>query len=129
MKFEKLLRAVGILDKPQLGEIDKAVMARCRYLSHNPMVYGVTRRMVDGQVHHKISDPSIPWGTEGVYHPRLWLVPNRGAAVAEVEMKRINSGRWTEITFETFSIPKADAILLPCYNTMKYSQQKEYLPQ
>ncbi len=129
MKFDKLLKAVGTLDKTQLHRLNEAMMDQHRYLNHNPMVYGVTRRMADGVAHHRITEHIVQWGREGVHHPRLWLVPTRKVAEAEVRIKENMSVSWTGVAYKVFSIPKAEALLLPCYRVLKYDQQKEYTPQ
>ncbi len=129
MKFDTFLAEIGTFDKSQLRQIDDAVLEQHRYLNHDPLVYGVKRRMADGEVHHRITQDLVYWGKEGIYHPRLWLVTTRGIAAAEVDSKRRDLLTWYEGTYEVFSIPKAEALLLPCYRVLKYDQQKEYMPQ
>ncbi len=82
MKFDKLLKAIATLDKPQLRQISDAVLEHHRYLNHDPLVYGVKRRMADHTVHYRVTDPIAVWG-EGVHHPRLWLVPDLEVAKTE----------------------------------------------
>ena len=122
MKFDKLLKAIATLDKPQLRQISDAVLEHHRYLNHDPLVYGVKRRMADHTVHYRVTDPIAVWG-EGVHYPRLWLVPDLEVAKTEAIIRGLSS-RWSDITYEMFSIPKAEAILLPCYKILKYDQQK-----
>ncbi len=129
MNIDKLLKAIGTLDREHLTQVSDAVLEQHHYLNHDPMVYGVKRTMKDGATQYKIKAPLIVWDRGDIQHPRLWLVTTRKVAEREVRINENLSVSWADVTYEVFSIPKEGAILLPCYKTLKYNQQKKYMPR